>query len=226
MTHHRKDETSEWEKIAPQWVIADNEKLKEEGFKVQAAARSLIRRLGYDILKAEEEMFSPAKMQILERKLGRHLARYSDYIVRSGRHLYVVDVKAKEFGILIVGGQRHLLFNESIFLHRDYVDTMVPVLVLAVLYPRGLFGPSGMRNKKVYYIMCDSIPKQVRQSFSAAIKVGPEPRNGSRIVFEGKRPNRSTISSTGFSVGCSGRPLTRLSRNTLPLNQSSFGVPL
>lgn len=159
---HDKDETSEWEKIVPQWVIADSEKLKEEGFKVQAAARFLIRRLGYEILKAEEDVFSPAKIQFLERKLGRHLARYSDYIVRIGRRLYVIDVKAKEFGILISRGQRHTLFNESIFLRRDYVDTVVPVLVLAILYPRGLFDFTTTRSKKVYYDLLSSIEKETR----------------------------------------------------------------
>lgn len=155
MARRREDGTSEWETIPPQWVIESNERLKKEGFKVQAAARFLIRRLSYDVLKAEEDVYSPAKMRILEGKLGRHLARYSDYIVRRSGHLYVIDVKAKEFSTMSSDGQKYTLFSESIFLSRKYVDTIIPVLALAVLYPTGLFGSSNMRNKKVYYILRD-----------------------------------------------------------------------
>jgi hypothetical protein len=134
----------------------EDDEWKEQGFKVQAAAKFLIRRLGYDILKAEEEFPTPAQMSILESKLGPHLARYSDYIVRMGRRLYVIDVKARVILYLVAQGRRHHQFNKSIFLKKDYVDSVVPVLVLVVLFPGVLFSSSSPRGEKVYYAILSS----------------------------------------------------------------------
>jgi hypothetical protein len=126
----------------------------KEGLIVQAAARFIILRLGYDILKAEHDTLSHAQFSILERKVGRHLARYADYVVKMDRRIYVIEVKAKEFGEpLAHGDSRILMFSPSIFLKRSYVETVAHVLVLAVLYPIGLFGTSRMSDKKVYYTL-------------------------------------------------------------------------
>jgi len=161
--YDEKTEQSSREKTEPDWVTVQHDKWKEQGFKVQAAAKFLIRRLGYDVLRAEEDPLTPAQMQVLETRLGPHLARYSDYVVRMGRRLYVIDVKAKEIGYLVVQGQRHHLFNQSMFLRREYVDSVVPVLVLAVLYPAVLFSSSGTRDEKVYYtIFSGSNEKETR----------------------------------------------------------------
>jgi hypothetical protein len=119
--HDEKAEQISREKTELDWVTVQHNKWKEQRFKVQAAAKFLIRRLGYDVLRAEEDPLTPAQMQVLETRLGPHLARYSDYVVRMGRRLYVIDVKAKEIGYLVVQGQRHHLFNQSIPLRREYV---------------------------------------------------------------------------------------------------------
>jgi hypothetical protein len=145
---------SEWGEAKPNWILANQQKLMKEGLKVQAAARFIILRLGYDILKAEQEIPSQTQMSMLERKVGNHLARYSDYIVKMDRRIHVIEVKAKEFSYpLAHGDRRFLLFNSSIFLKRSYVDTVAHVLVLAVLYPMGLFGTTSMRGKKVYHTL-------------------------------------------------------------------------
>lgn len=81
------------------WARAQHDKWKEQGFKVQAATKFLIRRLGYDVVKAEGEFPTPVQMLVLERKLGAHLAKYSDYVVSMRRRLYVIDVKPKKFSI-------------------------------------------------------------------------------------------------------------------------------
>lgn len=163
--HDEKAEQNSREKTEPDWVTVQQDKWKEQGFKVQAAAKFLIRRLGYDVLRAEEDPLTPAQMQVLETRLGPHLARYSDYVVRMGRRLYVIDVKAKEIGYLVAQGQRHHQFNQSIPLRREYVDSVVPVLVLAVLYPALLFSSSGTRDEKVYYtILPVSNEKETRTS--------------------------------------------------------------
>jgi hypothetical protein len=151
--YDEKTEQNGREKTESDWVTVQHDKWKEQGFKVQAAARFLIRRLGYDILKAEEDLPTPTQMPILERKLGPHLARHSDYVVRMGRRLYVIDVKAKELAYLLKQKQRYHQFNQSIFLKRHYVESVVPVLVLVVLYPGVLFGSSSARDEKVYYTM-------------------------------------------------------------------------
>jgi hypothetical protein len=148
---YEKTQQNSREQPRPEWVTVQQDKWKEQGFKVQAAASFLIRRLGYNILKAEEDLPTPAQMQVLETRLGPHLARYSDYVVRMGRRLYVIDVKAKEILYLFQQRQRHHQFNQSIFLGRHYVDSVVPVLLLVVLYPGVLFGSSGARDEKVYY---------------------------------------------------------------------------
>ena len=161
--YHEKTEQSGREKTGPDWVTVQHDRWKEQGFKVQAAAKFLIRRLGYHVLRAEEDPLTQAQMQVLDTRLGAHLARYSDYVVRMRRHLYVIEVKAKEIGYLMVQGQRHHLFNQSIFLRREYVDSAVPVLVLAILYPAALFSSSGTRREKVYYtILSVSNEKETR----------------------------------------------------------------
>lgn len=169
--YDEKTQQDSWEKTEPNWVTVQHDKWKEQGFKVQAAARFLIRRLGYDILKAEEDSPTPAQMLILERKLGPHLARYCDYVVRMGRRLYVIDVKAKEIGYLVVQGQRHHLFNQSIFLRRHYVDSVVPVLVLAVLYPAVLFSSSGARDEKVYYTILSGLSEKETRTADGGIEI-------------------------------------------------------
>jgi hypothetical protein len=143
---------SDWERITPKWIQTNQEDLMEEGLRVQAAARFLIRRLGYNIVKSEEDVPSPRQVSLLEGKVGRHLARYSDYIVKMSRRIYVIDVKAKQFSSPLASNrEKILMFTPSIFLKRNYVDTIARVLVLAVLYPVGLFVKSNVRGKKVYY---------------------------------------------------------------------------
>jgi hypothetical protein len=143
----------EWERITPKLILSNQDKRMKEGLIVQEAARFLIQRLGYNILKAEHDIPSQTQLSILEEKVGRHLARYSDYIVKMGRRIYVVEVKAKQLGYLLAHGKKFPMFNRSIFLKRSYVDTVAHVIVLGVLYPAGLFGASSMRGKKVYYVL-------------------------------------------------------------------------
>jgi hypothetical protein len=142
---------ADWKAVTSNWVLANQEQLMREGLKVQAAVRFLITRLGYVIAKAEGGMLNQAQTEILESKVGRHLARYSDYVVKVGRRIYVIEVKAKQFAPPLSHGEKVLMFNTSIFLKRYYVDTIARVLVLVVLYPAGLFGRSTMRGKRVYY---------------------------------------------------------------------------
>lgn len=154
----------------PGWVTVQD-RWKEQGFKVQAAASFLIRRLGYRILKAEEDLLPPAQASVLERKLGPHLARYSDYVVRIGRRLCVIEVKAKEILYLLHKGQRHHTFNQSIFLGRHYVDSTVPVLLLAVLYPGVVFGSSGPREEKVYYTVLSGLSERGIRTADGKIEI-------------------------------------------------------
>lgn len=145
-----------WEVVKPKWLLANEAELMKEGLRVQAAARFLILGLGYDILKAEQDIPTQTQVSILERKVGRHLARYSDYIVKMGRRIYVIEVKAKQFSPLLLHSGKFLMFNTSIFLRRTYVDTVARVLILAILYPIGVFGSLSMRGKKVYYTLVNA----------------------------------------------------------------------
>jgi hypothetical protein len=143
----------ESETAKPKWVQDYESELMKEGLKAQAAARFLIRRLGFRILKAEQDTPAQKDLGILENRVGNHLARYSDYIVRRGRQIFVIEVKAKQVTPYLLHSENVLMFNTSIFLKRAYVDTIARVLVLAVLYPQGIFGSSRMSGKKVYYAL-------------------------------------------------------------------------
>jgi hypothetical protein len=144
---------NKWQTVKPKWVLANEDKLKKEGFRIQAAARFLVKRLGYNIIKGEQEIAGQNQVAILESKVGSHLARYSDYIVKKGRHVFVIEVKAKEYSSYLIDSEKVLMFNNSIFLRRNYVDTIASVIVLAILYPRGLFERSSMHRKKAYYVL-------------------------------------------------------------------------
>lgn len=119
------------------------ERWKRMGFKIQVAAELLLKRMRYQILKAQQDIdlrrSAEAFREIINPdKIGEYLWEYSDYIVARKSQVYIVDVKTKPYVRLKVGGKwTTFLDNNFSFTEREiefYGKSSIPVLILIIIY--------------------------------------------------------------------------------------------
>jgi len=113
------------------------------GFRFQLAAELLLRRMGYRILKAEQDLdlrkSAKAFSGIVNTStLGDYLCNYSDYITVKNGRVFIVEVKSLPYGRLKVRGKWETLDAGAVSFTQKQIENFfksgIPVLVLLIAY--------------------------------------------------------------------------------------------
>ncbi|MEM3518773.1 MAG: hypothetical protein QXE05_08295 [Nitrososphaeria archaeon] len=119
------------------------EKWKRIGFKFQVAAEHLLKKTGYRILKAQQDLGLRKSAKAFKRiinpcTIGEYLWNYSDYIVAKKNLVYIIDVKTKPYVRLKIGGKWTTFLDKNFSFTKKEIEfygkSSIPVLILIIIY--------------------------------------------------------------------------------------------
>jgi|SRR6266487_3800778 len=129
---------------------------REMGLRWQVASGPLLKMLGFRIIRAQhrqDEAPRPVLHKTLE--LDDYLWKYADYIVQKEGAVSLLEVKAKPYIPLKLGGQVHTFRDRDVsFTEKQkeaFPDATVPVLILLIHYCDRVRRRDLLRVDPVYY---------------------------------------------------------------------------
>jgi hypothetical protein len=153
---------------------------REMGLRWQVAAGSLLRTIGFRIVRAQHSrMRSDASRPVLHQipDMDDYLWKYADYIARKDGVLNLIEVKAKPYIPLKFGGRWHeLRDNDVSFTEKQkeaFPDAAVPVLILLVHYCDNSSRWGRFKVDPVYYGIIPFRDFQFRPDWAAGILPKP-----------------------------------------------------
>ncbi len=181
---------------------------REMGLRWQVAACSLLKTLGFTILRAQHRpLRNYASRPVLHKKpeLDDYLWKYADYIVQKDGAVNLLEVKAKPYIPLKLGGQWHTFRDRDVSFTKKqkeaFPDATVPVLILLIHYCDKVRRRDLLKIDPVYYALVSFRDFQFMPNWeSGSMPKDPEElmkrlRNGeaSRLLRRVKRSDLSRL---------------------------------